>query len=414
MNTAKLGVLLASITVASIPTYSTAADREKQPAKDRQEQSDAAAAAVPADDGQKQSAAAADKAAGGDQAMHSIDREKVEAMIAEWPERPRLGARQMMVKYGPPQEATGERLVWHDQGPFKRILVTREETPHDFPKPHMDYLQHTIAYTVPAGKTDPLLDFDGSVTVDRTAGEMSAKCDLEGHNILTLNIAHDIVSGKMSVKEGRRAFGENVVLDTLGKNPPYVTALQFEPVTTDAAFADKPVIPGSPVRGPKSAEARPASDRGADGAGDAEVLAFVIAVDDNQVLAAAEAVKKQLSPEVMAYAKMLQAAHGKHQGQTMELGQAIKVTPIDTAAVDALRVKGAGQLAELVPLAGKEFEQAYLSAMIKGHTEVLSMIDDQLLKAATNGDLKAHLEETRGHIAEHLKKAKSLQGESKQ
>jgi predicted outer membrane protein len=385
MNIRKLSTLLAGVVAVTTAATHPVAAADKERTKDEHKQP-AAVKSMP------------------------VDREKVNKMIAEWPERPRLGAQQMMTKYGPPQEATDMRLVWHDQGPYKRILVTRQETPHDFPKPHMDYLQHTIAYTVPAGKTDALLDFDGSVTVDRTAGEMSAKCDLEGHNILTLNIAHDIVTGKMSVEEGRRAFGENVVLDMLGKNPPYVMKLQFEPARTDAAFADKPVIPGSPVRGPKPGDARAAAGGDRATMGDAEVLASVIAVNDNEGLAAAEAVKKQVSSEVMAYAKMLQTEHAMNSVKAMKLGESIKVTPVDTLAVDAMRVKGAGELAALVPLDGKEFEQAYLAAMVKGHTEALAMIDDKLLKVAESEGVKKHLTETREHVAAHLEKAKSLQG----
>ncbi|HVG41189.1 MAG TPA: DUF4142 domain-containing protein, partial [Chitinophagaceae bacterium] len=53
---------------------------------------------------------------------------------------------------------------------------------------------------------------------------------------------------------------------------------------------------------------------------------------------------------------------------------------------------------------------AYLDAMIKGHTEVLSMIDSKLLTTAKNDALKAHLTETRGHVSMHLEQAKKLKG----
>ncbi len=32
------------------------------------------------------------------------------------------------------------------------------------------------------------------MTINKTAGEMSARCDLEGHNVLTLNLARDIIN----------------------------------------------------------------------------------------------------------------------------------------------------------------------------------------------------------------------------
>ena len=48
-------------------------------------------------------------------------------------------------------------------------------------------------------------------------------------------------------------------------------------------------------------------------------------------------------------------------------------------------------------------------AMVKGHNEVLDVIDNQLLKNADNTALKKHLTDTRAHIAAHLEKAEQLQ-----
>ena len=334
------------------------------------------------------------------------DRPAVDQIIAGWPERPRLGAQVMIAKYGPPQEATPVKLVWHKQGPFKRIMVTREETHHDFPKPHMDFLEHTVDYRVPADKSDELLAYDGSVTLSRTNGEMSARCDLEGHNILTLNLAHDIVTGKTDAAGARKSFGQNVVDDSLGKNPPYVTTLQFQPPKAMKAMdADVPVIPGSPKR--------PGADGADKAGGDAEVLGFVGAVDDNEIIAAAEAQKEKVSPQIMAYAKMLHTEHGQNLVKTMKLGEAIGVTPAETPAVDKLRTKAAGELAAIIPLDGEAFEAAYVAMMIKGHTEALAMIDNQLLKAAQKDEVKKHLADTRAHVAGHLKAAQDLQGTMK-
>jgi len=309
------------------------------------------------------------------------DRAAVQKIVEGWPNRPKLGAMQMLDKYGLPQEATSEKLVWHNQGPYMRINVTKAEHHHDFPKPHMDYMEHTIAYQVPADKAEALTKYDGSLTFDRTRGEMSARCDLEGHNILTLNLAHDIAMGKMDADAARKAFGENVVDDAKGKYPPYTTALRFEPKKQGVMFADVPVIPGAPKRPMGNADAK----------GDAEILGLVGAVHDNEIVAAMEAGKKKL---------------------TLMLGQKINVTPMETAEVDKLRVKGAGELAMLVPLDGEKFAAAYLAAMTKGHTEVLDMIDNQLLKRAANEAVKAHLTETRGSVAKHLAAAKQLLGGS--
>jgi len=331
-------------------------------------------------------------------AATSMGSASLKTMLDEWPERPRLGANEMIAKYGMPQQITSEKVIWNNPGPYKRIMVTREEIPHDFPLPHMDFLEHTISYNVPIDKTGDLIAFDGSSTINRTAGELSARCDLEGHNILTLNLDHDIVTGKKTVEQARKAFGEIVVQDVMGKHPAYVEALQFKPSDESARFPDKPVIPGAPKR-----------TMNEENMSDAEILAFVIAVDMNETLAAAEAQKKKVSVPVLDYAKMLHKEHGKNAGDTMMLGQKIGLTPAATPAVDMLSVKGAGELAMLVSLEDNEFGKAYIDAMVKGHNEVLDMIDNQLLKNADNAALKKHLADTRIHIAAHLEKAKQLQ-----
>ncbi|MBA3772748.1 MAG: DUF4142 domain-containing protein [Ramlibacter sp.] len=348
--------------------------------------------------------------AAGAQPVSSAAAQSVEQIIASWPEHPRLGAVEMIAKYGPPHESTSERLVWHNVGAFKRVAVLKLETPHDFPMPHVDFMEHTIAYDVPQDKVGDLIAFDASSTINRTVGELSARCDLEGHNILTLNLDHDIVTGKKTVAQARQAFGENVQQDIAGKNPPYIEALQFQPASgTTAAFRDKSVIPGSPVRATAAAAAETKAMGNVGSSADAEVLATVIAIDLNEILAAGQAKMKKLSPPVMEYAKMLHEHHGMNAGETMKLGQQIGVTPVITAKVEQVQRKGAGELAALVPLKDEQFERAYVTAMVKGHTDVLNTIDNELVKAAGNDALKGHLTKTRGTIAEHLEKAKSLE-----
>lgn len=339
--------------------------------------------------------------------ISASDSSAMEKAIADWPNRPKLGAREMMAKYGAPDEISSQRVIWNNPGVYKRIMVTREEIPHDFPKPHMDFLEHTIEYNVPQDKVADLIAFDASSTINRTAGELSARCDLEEHNILTLNLDRDIIEGKKTVAEARKAFGDNVVQDVMGTHPAYVEELQFKPGDKSARFSDQPVIPGSPKRAGQDGV-----ESGKSGS-DAEVLAFVIAVDDNEVLAAAEVAKKKPSSAVLDYAKMMHQEHGKNQAQTMELGQKINVTPVDTEAVDKLRVKGAGELAALIPLKGDDFEAAYVTAMVKGHTEALEMIDSKLMEAANDESLKKHLKETRSTIAQHLEEGKKLQASLK-
>lgn len=159
--------------------------------------------------------------------------EQVDAttMVAGWPETPRMVAREMIQKYGPPQETTASMLIWHNNGPWKRTIVYREEVPHSFPKQHTDLLEQFVDYRVPPPLFDQLAEYDGSVIVERTKGEISARCDKEAMNFLALNIANDIVVGRRSVADARRFYAETAKAFMMGnRSSPYVTALQFRPM----------------------------------------------------------------------------------------------------------------------------------------------------------------------------------------
>lgn len=69
-------------------------------------------------------------------------------VISGWKTKPQQVAKQMMVKYGPPNEVTTERLIWHDNEPWKQTELVNEEIRHMFPKPHKDMLYQTINYRV--------------------------------------------------------------------------------------------------------------------------------------------------------------------------------------------------------------------------------------------------------------------------
>lgn len=336
-------------------------------------------------------------------------------IIAAWAERPRLGAVEMIAKYGQPQEATGERLIWNNAGPYQRITVMNIETPHDFPLPHVDFLEHTILYNVPQDKVGDLIAFDASSTINRTVGELSARCDLEGHNVLTLNLDHDIIMGKKTVEQARQAFGDIVKLDVAGQHPPYVEALQFQPMQmAAAAFSDQMVIAGSGVRAnDQDAQAQKLITANGSKTGDAEILAMMMAVDLNEVTAAAEAQKEKLTAPAMAYAKMLHQMHGEAMGMKLKLAGEMGITPVETAAVEKMKIKASGELAALIPMDGKAFERGYIAMMAKGHADVLTKIDTVMLPTVRDPALKQALVAMRASVASHLEQARQLQGAAK-
>lgn len=139
-----------------------------------------------------------------------------------------------------------------------------------------------------------------------------------------------------------------------------------------------------------------------------ETLALVRAIDEHEIAAAKQAKGKKVQKSVLDYADMLEREHSKN----LEAGQALAkdgITAETTAAVTSMRSKGEAELATLDAKSGKDYEKAYVDAMVMGHTEALSLIDGKLASADATPVLKRYLTDAREHVAAHLQKGKDLQ-----
>ncbi len=149
--------------------------------------------------------------------------------IADWPEEPREAARLVIDQYGEPDEVTDTQLAWHNRGWWKRIVATKTFHRHNFPVPHFDSVESVIDYRVPVDKFTPLAAFDGRVIVERTVGEVSARCHDEQANWLALNLMHDIVIGAKNVDEARSYYAKEFADYRRKKPAPYMHGLRFTP-----------------------------------------------------------------------------------------------------------------------------------------------------------------------------------------
>lgn len=162
-------------------------------------------------------------------------------IIKEWPEESREAAQLVIDKYGEPHEVTDSFLVWHQVGPWKRMVASKTFFEHSFPAPHIDSVESVLDYEVPTEFFTPLAEFDGSVIVERTAGEVSARCHDEEANNLALNLMHDIVTGTKQVEEAREYYAKEFA-DYRRKLPtPYMEQLRFQS-GHDTADADERML----------------------------------------------------------------------------------------------------------------------------------------------------------------------------
>lgn len=162
--------------------------------------------------------------------------------MQNWPSESREAAQLVIDQYGEPDEATESQLVWHRPGPWKRIVASKAFFEHNFPAPHNDSVESVIDYRVPPEKFSEIAAFDGSVIIERTTGEVSARCHDEQANLLALNLMHDIVTGARTVEEARAYYAKEFADYRRKKPTPYMEKLRFTPGDGGAADPDVRIL----------------------------------------------------------------------------------------------------------------------------------------------------------------------------
>ncbi|HEY1283111.1 MAG TPA: hypothetical protein VGE96_01405 [Steroidobacteraceae bacterium] len=167
----------------------------------------------------------------------------VQKHLAGWPQKTqRLGA-QLVTKYGPPAEATERQVTWYGNGPWKRTTLYKEEITHNFANPHKDVLEQTVSYRVPPDKVAAIAQFNGSIVVNRTRGEISSSSDSEDTNFLALNVADDIVRGSRDVEQAMSYYAQLIRAKMIKEPERDLQALHFTPPKSSEAADPGEVAP---------------------------------------------------------------------------------------------------------------------------------------------------------------------------
>lgn len=176
------------------------------------------------------------------------------------------------------------------------------------------------------------------------------------------------------------------------------------PAGADRAI-DAPVATNEPEPMDPGEMAPGATPAGTRSASQADALALLTTVDEHEIAAADQALRKNVTGAVREYAEMMKTEHGRNLADTTKLGAAASTAQ----AVKALREKGEADLRALDAHAGPAYEKAYIDAMVRGHTEALALIDTTLLPAATDTSIRQHFNTTRATVARHLARAREIQ-----
>lgn len=150
-----------------------------------------------------------------------------EMVIQKWSKSVQTEARMLMDRYGQPNTVEDDKLVWTDNGPWKRTIMHKEGQTRSMIGRSRDHLEQVISREVPEDKVADLQKFDKRIKVDRDAGELSSRSDSERMNFLTLNLADDIIKGQRTVADARSFAKQIQSLEKAGKSSPYLDGLIF-------------------------------------------------------------------------------------------------------------------------------------------------------------------------------------------
>jgi len=141
---------------------------------------------------------------------------------------------------------------------------------------------------------------------------------------------------------------------------------------------------------------------------DADIAATVTAANDTDIQNGQLALTKTKDKDVKAFANDMITAHTALNKQGGDLVAKLGVTPTDNPTSTSLKMGGESTRETLKGLTGAEFDKAYINSEVDLHQTVLDQLDNTLIPAAQNAELKALLQSARPTIADHLDHAKHL------
>jgi len=182
-----------------------------------------------------------------------------------------------------------------------------------------------------------------------------------------------------------------------------------EPAMTEPA-PPPPVAQTEPTPPPEPTPAAEPTPPAPPPLSDGEIVAITAAANDGEIELAKLAKSKAKNKRVKEFAAMMAKDHADANKREGALAKRASITAIENEASRKLAEDGKARAEALKNAAkGAEFDRAYMDAQVEIHAMVLDMINNQMLPAAQNPELKAELEAMRGAVEAHLAQAKDIQ-----
>lgn len=114
------------------------------------------------------------------------------------------------------------------------------------------------------------------------------------------------------------------------------------------------------------------------------------------------AAKRASSTEVKRIAEKLAVDHSKNRQQVRALAQKLNVPVTPAAGGDVSAVDSIAMPADLQGKTGAEFDKAFVEHEIRDHESSIQKIQNKLLPAAQDPEVKSYLEKTVAEMQAHL------------
>ena len=185
------------------------------------------------------------------------------------------------------------------------------------------------------------------------------------------------------------------------------------PGTPDTSHATAPAsAPGTttPAAAPSTPPATPSVET-PPALSDEQILHVAHTANTGEIEQAKLAQSKAKDARVKKLAAMMLKDHTEADAKGTAIAKKANLTPAANPTSASLESDAQSATASMKSLTGADFDKAYVDIQVKEHQAVLDTIDQKLLPAAKNADVKAFLSEVRPKIAMHLQHAQDVQKE---
>lgn len=141
---------------------------------------------------------------------------------------------------------------------------------------------------------------------------------------------------------------------------------------------------------------------------DANIAAIVVAANTIDIKNGELALQKSRNAEIRKFAQQMVTDHNGVNKAAVELVTKLAVTPVPNETSVGLTRSADETRAMLAGKSGADFDRAYIANEVAYHKAVLGAVDDALIPAASNAELKALLVSVRPAFVAHLEHAEMV------